>query len=126
MHPAIRSQSDTDQELYSDEAGLDCSNLPDTARQEFKKETDVNDLLARYGVGVPQQPTRFAAADFDMDLQQALDAISESKQAWAGLPDNLKRQYTTWQELLTALDNGSLVLHNEEPVIPPAPEEPAP
>lgn len=72
MHPAIRSQTDTDQELYSDEAGLDCSNLPDTARQEFKREADINDLLSRYGVGLPQKPTRFAEADFDMDLQQAL------------------------------------------------------
>lgn len=103
----IRTQADGLNEIYSVATAIDCSNLPDMARQEFKDETDVNKLLARYGVeammrGEPQ----YAEIDYTMDLQQSLESIREAERAIAKLPVELRTKYSTWERLLDGAYNG--------------------
>lgn len=106
------------------------TDKPDTARQEFKKEADVNVLLQRFGVHAPQRPGQMGQQiDYNIDLQTALTSIAAAKEAFRSLPDNLKNKYQTWQALLTALDRGQLVINLAEPLdtetenseVPPTP-----
>lgn len=106
MHPAIRTQIDGLNEEYSLLTGLDCSDLPDMARQEFKDESDVNKVLARYGVDGIQRPPQYSAVDYDMDLQQSLESIREAERAIAKLPEELRGKYSTWERLLDGAFKG--------------------
>lgn len=108
MQPAIRTQVDGLNEEYSLQTALDCSNLPDMARQEFKDETDVNKVLARYGIdGLPRKP-EYSAVDYDMDLQQSIEAIKEAERAIAKLPTPLREKYGTWERLFAGAYNGGV------------------
>lgn len=127
MHPAVRTQKDDLQEYYSELSGLDCSESVDVARQEFKDEADVNKLLARFGVAAPQRQPTFGEVDFDLDLQQAMFAVQEAKQAHAAMPANLRERYPTWQSLLNGLESGEFVIDlNEERRTNPRAPDPAP
>lgn len=107
MAEAIRTQIDGLNEQYSWDTALDCSDLPDMARQEFKDETDVNIILARYGVdGLKRDPT-FGEIDFDVDLQQSLNAISTTEAAVENLPQELRDKYPTWLHMLRGVYSGS-------------------
>lgn len=86
--------------------GLDCSELPDLARQEFKDETDVNKVLQRYGVDAQLRPTQYSEIDYDTDLQKSLDAIREAERAISKLPPTLRAKYGTWDQLLDGAVNG--------------------
>lgn len=106
--PAIRTQVDGLNEEYSLETALDCSTKPDLARQEFKEETDVNKVLARYGIdGIRREP-QYSSVDYDMDLQQALESIREAERGIARLPTELRSKYDTWERLLDGAYNGQL------------------
>lgn len=109
MHPAIRSQTSTDQDDISLLTGLDSSDLPDLARQEFRDEADVNQLLSRYGVGVPlQQQPQFGEVDWDLDLHSAFITVDRAQHAFNELPHELKTKYKTTHAMLDAMNSGEL------------------
>lgn len=104
----IRTQIDGLNELVSIDTGLDCSDKPDVTRQEFKAETDVNNILARYGVeGIAKREPIYSEIDYNMDLQSSLEAIREAEAAIAKLPADLYVKYPTWEQLLSGAFNGS-------------------
>lgn len=105
--PAIRTQIDGLNELYSDDTALDCSDMPDMTRQEFKAETDVNTILARYGIDGIKRPPEYSEIDYNLDLQQSLEAIRDAEQAIAKLPAEIYVKYPTWEQLLTGAFNGN-------------------
>lgn len=115
MHPAIRTQVDGLGDEASAKVTIDCSDDVDRARQEFKKETDVNYILTRFGLPASGRPMMFTDVDYTIDLQQAFSAMEQAKHAHRALPDNLRQKYTTWRDLLNALENGTLTIHGEEP-----------
>lgn len=115
--PAVRQQHDGMQDAYSDEAAIDCTTKPDLARQEFKTESDVNNILNRFGVPIANG-TFGTEVDYTIDLQHALGAITDARRAHRNLPENLREKYPTWQSLLNALESGSLEMKNEDE--PPA------
>lgn len=104
--PAIRTQIDELNEEYSWETATDCSSLPDMARQEFKDEADVNKVLARYGVDGLQRPVEYSAVDYDVDLQQSIQAIRDAERAIAKLPPELQAKYNTWERLMGGAYSG--------------------
>lgn len=109
--PAERTQVDGLQDSYSAAAGLDFADAKDTARQEFKQEADINYILSRFNVGADtlvKRATAFGEADYTIDLQSALAAVSEAKSAYARMPEHIKTRYAGWRELLDAADNGDL------------------
>lgn len=130
MHPAVRGQKDMDQqEFYTLETGIACPPEEDLTRQEDKEATDINKMLTRFGVNVNHRQPVFGAQDFDLDLQQALSAIAQAKEAHRGLPDDLRKKYRTWKDLLNAIDTGRLTISLDkedanartEPAQPPNP-----
>lgn len=106
--PAIRTQVDMLDEEYSQLTALDCSDMPDMARQEFKDETDVNKVLARYGVdGLPRRP-EYSEVDYDVDLQQSISAIRDAERAIEKLPAELRDKYSTWERLFAGVYSGGV------------------
>lgn len=124
----IRGQNDGLNDEASDEAGTDTSGEPDMARQEFKEEADINVLLKKFGV-TPNRELTYTEADFDLDLQQALTAIAEAREAFTRMPPVMLQKYPTWQALLTGLDTGQFKIDYTEatkPIVTPPPAtEPA-
>lgn len=90
----------------------------DTARQEHGKEADINYMLSRFGIVPERGAPLYGEWDDTLDLQQALDSTREAKRAYQQLPDNLKKQFTSMEELLEAVNNGSLVIKNEPAPVP--------
>lgn len=108
MHPAVRSQVDDLQELYSLESGLACTPEEDKARQEFKAEADINVLLRKYGA-VPQRPLSYGEVDFDLDLHTAINAVSQASLGYASLPEHVRRKFPDLPSLFAAIANGEAV-----------------
>lgn len=107
--PAIRTQIDELDEAYSIATALDCSDMPDLARQEFKDETDVNKILARYGVNAPMREAQYGLeVDYNLDLQQSLAAIYAAQDAIRKLPPDLRAKYPDWQTAMQGIYNGTL------------------
>lgn len=131
MVRAERTQVDGLQDEYSALSALNCSeDLPDgkpnedRARQEFKKETDINEILRRFGVGDESNLRQgtFGEIDYNLDLQQALSSIDQAKSAYREMPNELQRRYPTWQRFLNAIERGELTLHATDPqqtIVPP-------
>lgn len=122
--PAERAQTDGKQDYYSELSGLDCSADTDLTRQEYKDDADINKLLARYGVGIPQRRMVFGGeVDYTLDLQQAHEATFAAQRAWQMLPDHLKDEMPTWQAMLSKLATGE-AFNFEPPKEEPPPPKP--
>lgn len=107
MKPALRTQVDDLAEIYSLETNIDCSNLPDLTRQEFKDETDVNKTIARFrGGDQPMRQVQYGEMDYDMDLQQSLAAINAAQAAARKLPKPLRDKYYQWETLMGGMRSG--------------------
>lgn len=105
--PTLRHQADGRQEQISRKAAIDFTHDPGDVRQEYKDEADVKTILRRFGVGnVPQKPITYDTADFDMDLQQAMQAVDSARDMHSRLPQALRDKYPTWQSVLNGLYNG--------------------
>lgn len=123
MHKAIRSQADDLQNQYSASTASDPTDWDDVARQEFKVEADVNEMLKRFGVISNQRPIQSGEIDYTIDLQQAIEAVNEAKRVWQRMPDDIKAEYPNWQALLNAANSGELKLSFEPEPAPPPPAE---
>lgn len=126
MHPPTKDQSD----IGVEDQTLDASASPtnrDTARQEFAQEADINYMLSRFGITQPRGTPTYGEWDDTIDLQAALQSVSDAREAYKTLPENLRAKFTRMEDLLTALENGSLIIKNEdEPKAPEPPQPPAP
>lgn len=140
MHPPTKDQTTIDVENptidASDGAIITLPNgeieeNKDTARQEFKDEADINYMLSRFGVAPPRGAPTYGEWDDTFDLQQAIDSTREAKRAFNRLPEDLQRRFDRMEDLLSAVENGSLVIKDEEfkepgpaagtpPAVPPA------
>lgn len=92
-----------------DEKQVDCTNFPDMARQEFKDETNVNNIINRFlttGIPPTQRQPVFGDTDFDIDLHTGYLAVENAQRAFLQLPTNLKEQYKNVQGLLDAIWKG--------------------
>lgn len=112
MMPPTKNQAD----IGHDNPTVDASNSPtnkDVARQEFKEEADINYVLSRFGVTQPRGTPQYGTWDDTIDLQIALESVNEARAAYRLLPSNLREKFTSMEALLTAIENGSLVLKDE-------------
>lgn len=122
MQKAIRSQADDDQDIWSANTGIDCSDAEDMARQEFKEETDINNILRRFGLnGFLNNDGRYTDTDYTIDLQSALTTISDARQTFEDLPANIREKYPTMPKLVNALENGTFDKALLNPATPPQP-----
>lgn len=114
MQPPTKDQAD----IGVDNPQLDASDRPgnkDVARQEFKEEADINYMLSRFGITQQRGAPTYGMWDDTIDLQSALQSVHDARLAYRRLPDNLRAKFTRMEDLLTALENGSLVIRDEEP-----------
>lgn len=113
MRPPTKDQAD----IGLEDSTLDASDSPtnpDRARQEFKMEADINYMLSRFGVTQPRGTPTFGTWDDTIDLQQALASVREARDGYMNLPEILRNKFPSMEAMLTAIDNGSLVLKDEE------------
>lgn len=89
----------------------------DVARQEFAQDADINHMLNKFGITPERGAPTFGEWDDTLDLQQALTSVAEAKTAFGDLPEKLKTKFGSMEELLTAYNNGSLVItEGDEPL----------
>lgn len=124
-----RSQADSlaKFEEWSDEAGISFPVEEDRTRQEFAEESDVNNILRRFGAGgFEMRPVMYGTQDTDADLQTVYMAASVAQDAWAKLPEPLRKRYPGWPELLVAMEAGEASLVDPDGVVSvPDPAPPA-
>lgn len=125
MHPPTKDQS----EIGVDNPIIDASDRPDnkdTARQEFKEEADINYMLSRFGITQPRGTPTYGEWDDSIDLQIAFESIREARAGYAALPQQLRDKFRSMEDMMKALDNGSLVIKDEEAPKDPTPAVPTP
>lgn len=123
MRPPERGQEDLD--LVN--PVLDASASPtnkNRARQEFKDEADINYMLSRFGVTQPRGTPTYGEWDDSINLQDAIDSVREARAGYSRLDPELRRKFPSMEAMLTAIENGSLVIKDEEAPKPPNPTLP--
>lgn len=130
MRAPIRTQHDNKGDEYSEATALDLSATERLTRQEFKHESDPNEIMRRFtnGADVRGRAPTFGEVDYDIDLQQGFAAVANAQAMHAELPDALREKYPTWQHVLHAAQSGALEqdLHPEatanastdQPIVP--------
>lgn len=103
-------------------AVVDFTNAKDRARQEFKDDADINNVLKRFGVNAPQRQVQYKEIDYNLDLQTAIHARAEAEDAYKQLPENLRSRYKTVDQLLEAIRVGRLKMDMTQPDTTPARE----
>lgn len=107
----------------SDGAILELSNgemfeNKDMARQEFAQDADINHMLNKFGIAPERGAPTYGEWDDTIDLQQALTSVAEARTAYHDLPDKLKEKFSSMEDLLTAYNNGALVINDGEQPLP--------
>lgn len=131
MMPPTRDQADIGQvnpELDASDGaiverldGTDYDNK-DMARQEFAQEADINYMLSRFNITPPRGAPTYGEWDDTMDLQQALTSLSEARNAYRDLPEELRNKFKSMEELITAYANGSLIIKDGDVPVEPKTE----
>lgn len=125
MQPPTKDQAD----IGLDNVTLDASasdDNKDRTRQEFAQDADINHMLSKFGVAPARGTPTYGEWDDTIDLQTALDATRQAKAAYRRLPRELQEKFGSMEELVTAVENGSLRIKEEEatpaePASPPIP-----
>lgn len=87
--------------------GLACDPKDDRARQEFKKESDANYLIKKYGANLPMGNVRFGVQEFGIERFEALQRLETAQETYDGLPEAVKAVYPNWEALLAAIADGT-------------------
>lgn len=82
----------------------------DMTRQEFRDDCDVNILLRRHGVDVPQRQVVYGEYDFDTDLSSAFAASRMAADAFDRVDPAVTSLYGDWPAVLAAVARGEVVI----------------
>lgn len=138
--PFFRTPYNYDRDAASDESGLKCEDKS-LAQQQFKEETDINEIVRRFGLTgqMPEDLRVPTYGDFTdvMDFQTAMNAVTQAQEQFMALPAELRAHFANDpQNLMTFLDDdrnraeaeklGLLKPHvvQPAPAITPQPKEP--
>lgn len=111
----VRTQNDGLQEAVSQAETVDCSNMPDLARQEFKAESDTQSILKKFGVeAFHNRPILAYEFDDSLDLKTALDTVRQTQEAYQRLPDNIKQRFPDWNAVALGVEKGEILLDKPE------------
>lgn len=122
MHPPVRDQSaiGTINETIDASDGADLpvpdaknDTNKDMTRQDGKDEADINHMLSRFGITQPRGAPTYGEWDDSIDLMSALNSIDEARTGYDKLPEELRRKFPSMEAMLTAVNNGSLVIKDE-------------
>jgi phage internal scaffolding protein len=107
--PFLRTPYNYDTTAASDESGLRCEE-PTLAQQQFKDETDINNILKMFNVTgqLPIHPVSPKYGDFTGigDYKTALDRVIAVDEEFMNLPADLRARFNNdASELIEFLDN---------------------
>lgn len=108
-----RSQADN-MDANSQASAILFDPAEDKTHQEFKDESDINKMLAKFGVMGHGTEPYFGPVDYGIDLQQALQTIADAKRAHAALDPALLAKYPTWVSMVEAIELGTYETPQEE------------
>lgn len=94
--PRVRDPFNYDTDVVSFQTGLDCSEDPSLAQQHARDETDINFLVAKFGIGeVAMEPRPYEEVVFDtpMDFQEMMNATIAARQQFMELPAKLRERF---------------------------------
>ena len=117
----MRSQVDGLQDEFSLASGTSFDLDEDMTRQEFRDDCDVNVLLKRHGMDVPQRQVVYGEYDFDTDLSSAFAASRMAADAFDRVDPAVTSLYGDWPAVLAAVARGEVVIDgssirlNEQP-----------
>lgn len=118
MYPPTKDQTDIGLEDQTLDAS-DSEDNKDMARQEYKEEADINYMLSRFGITQPRGTPTFGETDDTIDLQIALNSVREARTGYKTLPQELRDKFPSMEDMLRAVENGSLVIKTEDAKQPP-------
>lgn len=97
-------------------SGIDCSADPVITRQEAAADTDINNILARYGVNQQQRTDAIWGGESDdsVNLQTALEGVRELRDHYDRTNDAFRRQ-VPFDRFLAMLNAGKLTFKNKDP-----------
>ena len=109
--PFLRTPYNYDTNVASDESGVACEE-PSLAQQQFKDETDINNILRQFNVTgmLPEAPLSPRYGDFSgiVDYHSALNAVLAAEDQFMALPAELRARFQNDPEnLINFLDNDS-------------------
>lgn len=127
MHPPTKDQTDIGKDNpkidASDKAIIELNNgdiieNKDMARQEFAQDADINYMLHRFGLTPARGAPTFGEWDDTLDLQQALTSVTEARDAYKDLPEELKNKFSSMEQLLDAYHKGALIIKEDKAPLP--------
>lgn len=110
----VRDGMNYDRDAVSRETGIytDLEEEPSLTQQSFKEESDINEIVRRFGL-TGQLPDNYQApltGDFTdvVDYKTALDAVIAADEKFLELPAHIREKFQNDpQQLLTFLDDDS-------------------
>lgn len=114
------------------DVGIDCSVEPSMTKQEFKDESDINNIMARFertGVDTfaSANEQRYGDAT-SVDFQHAMNIVIQAESMFAEMPAPLRKRFDNDPaEFLRFIDNPANVEESiklglrRPPEVPPAP-----
>lgn len=135
MHPATRQQKDYPFDAESLESGIRFNDANDPeqkslTRQEQGPDTDVNRILAAYGVPFGR-PAQFGEVDFTLDLQRLYEVRDIYTDVLQKLPQSVRDQFPDAAAIMRGVADGTLrasiedasarALNTNPPPTPPTP-----
>lgn len=94
--PFLRTPYNYDTNAASDESGLECKD-PSRTEQAFKDESDINNLLRRYGIGyeMPETIRMPHYGDFNevRTFHDLMNAASEARDAFLQMPAHIRAEF---------------------------------
>lgn len=103
----VRRQGDLQNEASSQANRIAFDPREDRARQEDKDMADINKIVKLFGGSLVPPPPNSAEVDYTLDLQNALHAVRQAREAYDTLPYDLRQKYTDWKQLLQAIEDGT-------------------
>lgn len=77
--------------------GLNCDPAEDMAKQQFKEETDINEIVRRFGITgtVPSVFKMPLGPEFQMarDFHSSMNAIREAEETFMTLPAQMRKRF---------------------------------
>lgn len=93
----VRSAYNYDIDAVSRETGVTCPDGDDYTQQQFKEETDINEIVRRFGLTgqMPDDVRVPVSGDFTgvFDFQTAMNAVVEAERSFMQLPAEIRARF---------------------------------
>ncbi len=105
-----------DHDQITQEGGLVCPPDDTFTRQEFRDETNINNIVGRFYPFAPPMARvpQFGEQDMSLDLHSAVLSIQAAREAYAEVPEKLRAAFPTYAEFVSAVADGRLTLTSDE------------